>query len=95
MNALLLADGRVHRPFNWVFSLAVTDGGTGNDPTLRLVEWPSLAVYEGDTVNGNMNNGTFVSQSVPGFDPSECQNVSIITSQLLSRDPYIGARVIS
>lgn len=95
MNALLLADGRVQRPFNWVFSLSITDGGTGNDPTLRLVEWPSVAVYEADAVNGNMNNGTFVSQSVPEFDPSGCQDVSVITSHLLSRDPYIGARIIS
>lgn len=93
--ALLLSDGRVHRPYSWVVSLASADGGNGEVPLLRLVEWPSQALFVADVAAGNMDDGVFVGVEVPGFSSANCGDVSAIQTALLALPAYAGAQAIS
>lgn len=95
MHALLLTDGRVHRPFRWNVSLPFSEGGSGEDPLLILVEWSNQFSYEDNAANGNMNDGFFTSVFVPGFDVADAEDASAARDALLGLGgDYDGATVI-
>jgi len=95
MAALLLTGGQVRRPFNWIHSLPTNLGGSGGDPVLKMVEWPTQADYDNDVVAGNLDHGAFVSETVPGFLASSYNDASAVLAALIAlQGDYGGATEI-
>ena len=96
MAALLLADGSVQRPFNWIFSLSAANNGSGDDPILKVVEWSTQALYQSDDSAGNMDNGEFVSVDVPGFAATSFDDTAAIMVALAALGgDYAGSTQIA
>ncbi len=96
MAALLLADGRVHRPFNWIFSLSTANHGSGNDPILKVVEWSTQTDYESDVSAGDTDLGSFVSVDVPGYSAASFDDTAAILLALAALGgDYAGSSQIS
>jgi hypothetical protein len=96
MSALLLTNGQVHRPYNWILSLPTSASGSGANPQLNVVAWPDQPSYESDVANGNMDNGSFLAVDVPGFDGVGFGDPTTIFNALIAMGAnYAGASPIT
>lgn len=96
MAALLLTDGRVHRPFNWIFSLSTDNLGSGDDPILKVVEWADEMSYQTDVASTNNDHGSFFSVDVAAFPSESFDDLDTIFASLLALGgDYAGATQIA
>ena len=91
--AILLANGALRLVYSWIVSRSSVNGGSGNAPTPRLLEWPNQGAYQSDLANGNADSASYIgSDPLVGFDISHADDEQAIYAALVaSGGEYAGA----